>query len=51
MITVAESLHMSPILLTGFIGLIFGIVTLLPVKETLVKKVNDSEKKESLLEN
>jgi uncharacterized membrane protein len=40
MITIASDMNMSPILLSGFIGLAFGIVTLLPIKETLVKKID-----------
>ncbi len=50
MITLAEFISISPILLSGFIMIALQIIPLLPLKETLVKKKDVVEKGESLLE-
>lgn len=38
MITFAEAISISPILLSGFIMIVMQVTPLLPLKETLVKK-------------
>jgi hypothetical protein len=51
MITFADAMHISPILLAGIIMMTLQVIPLIPIKETLLRKKEGADEKEgSLLE-